>query len=189
MDIKITDVQRQILLNQYRIMRNLNVDDEYGSPEDIDKSMDILFRGLEYNYADVITTSNENKVSATISKQVIEIEDVYDACILSYFLQQESFDQDLIHKISSFGFDGNDTQHFGYYVYANWLLNNGSFPNLAKLMSKNHGHIPNIDVNNHGIGPDLDQYLVMVQRYKDILHSDSHGDNGLSVDEVKQILI
>ncbi|WP_035456945.1 YfbU family protein [Loigolactobacillus coryniformis] len=190
-EIKLTPAERQILLNQYRIMRKMGIDDEFGdTKDDYEEKMAILENGYEYNYDKVVSTTEST--SPDISKFVINLLDVYDACAFALEKDSSSKGNELSKRIENFGFDLNDSATINYYDYAKWFLNRGRFESLGKmLIKKNRGTKHNIDINTHGFQPSIAEYETCIKKYDQVAKrkSENHEEiNPLALDEIEDIL-
>ncbi|ABJ67841.1 hypothetical protein PEPE_0780 [Pediococcus pentosaceus ATCC 25745] len=183
-EVKLTRFERTSLINQFRIMKALNISDDYGDKEIFDKNIKILHNGFEYYYDEVILDAG-GSVSVEVTKEVIDILDAYDFCAAVYTEGSIKLDQDLVNELTEFGFDLNDSDHISYYSIANWLLNDNRFTNLGELMRKD---MNGIDINDHGFSRNINEKLNVANRYKDFIRGSDSSFKDATVDDIRYIL-
>jgi len=102
-NIKLTDVERQILFNQYLILSKSDIDGWYDKKDFILKAK-ILYHGYEGLYDEVI--SIEKSVDSSISDFVLDILSLYNNILVSY--QKLTKEEKLEYPIKNIQFDGFD---------------------------------------------------------------------------------
>ena len=168
-----TKEERQILINQYLIMKHLNIDD-LGDQKDLDVKIDILMNGWSWLYDDEILNVS-NDCDESIQKEVVDILSMYR----SIYSSKENFTEDELkslpnsHFLTFQGFDGNEESY--HYHFMNFYINKyGRFEEITAINS--HRNV-------------LDQYRTMLEKYE-IINKTKTLITGfdLTLDELKEIL-
>ena len=167
--MKLTKLERRILINQFEILKMLNPEENKFYEEYIT----ILSDGYELFYSQIEEWLSDD-LPAEECKLVIDVLDIYRA--IGRYKERGGKNKEILehHWLQFRGFDGNEeTQYLGF---TNFLINKqGKFQEQVK--SDEH----DTDFNSHH--PVLDKYKSMVSRWYELGH---HYE--LSEDEIKTIL-
>jgi len=122
--IKLTDVERQILINQNLILSEFNSDEK----ENYIWNADVLYHGYEGLYDDVVSV--ETSVNSSVSDIVLDILNLYDDLLVSY--QHLSKDEKEEYSIDNIKFDGFDrNEETDEYYFCEFILKKkNNFPDL-----------------------------------------------------------
>ena len=106
--IKLTPVERQSFINQFRILQQL-ADDEYVK-KDYERKIEALSSGYELHYQDVLEDVQENTLTAEQCREILDILEMFRGIIYSFIaLEREQKLTDLNRSQVRFaGFDGNN---------------------------------------------------------------------------------
>ena len=151
--MKITDIEKIILINQYKILSKLY-------PEDTnfyETNIKILESGYTLHYTDLTYCIDHTEMTEDECKEVLAILDIYRLLSFSVDDLGESGDVDFTGKKIFFpGFDGN--YEANYLSYTKFFLHT-----LDRFQELHHtGSFP--DYNTHC--PVLDQYRKMLEKAK-----------------------
>lgn len=118
--MKLSPTERQILINQYLILKEIDKNNDTGhyDSKDYDNFITILHEGYEGLYDEVLYNLNYS-IPEEIVREVREILYIYDRAIISYEKLSEDEKQKMSkHKITFDGFDGqNEAQHLAIYRF------------------------------------------------------------------------
>lgn len=112
MDINLTLIERQILVNQNKLLSLLDEENE----KKYDLNIEILQRGFELEYDSVVNVYPEDQVTThAICKETVDILQMYRIIYNSIAsLSPEHKEQLNLEKIKFEGFDANNDSHYAY---------------------------------------------------------------------------
>jgi|SRR5690625_434623 len=118
--MKLSPTERQILINQYLILKKLDKNNDTGhyDANDYDNFITILHEGYEGLYDKVLYNLNYS-IPEEIVREVRDILYMYDRAIISHEKLSEDEKQKISkHKITLAGFDGqNEAEHLAIYRF------------------------------------------------------------------------
>lgn len=132
MKLELTDSERLILANQYRILAHLEEESSY---QDLS---DQLLDGHSWLYGDALDRQLSAPLSEEDQKYVVDVLAIYDALHFSYRDLEDKSGIDP-HKVEFPGFDGNNECHLMHFAHA--LRKDNRFVELIPEHGKN-SHCP-----------------------------------------------
>lgn len=141
--MKLTRIERWILVNQYLILESLYPK----QADDFREAQKILEHGFELHYSDINQNIYDDLDTMSIGdcKEVISILSMFDTLRYSYDQLEDKAGIDK-HALDFSGFDGNDPQEGKYMSYARFLCETqGKFEKLTKGDFFN-SHFPSLEM-------------------------------------------
>lgn len=145
--MKLSRIERLILLNQYHILEALYPEQkEYfeRAQEAIGEGYELEYESLAQHVYDDKDTLNEEQC-----REVTKILSMFDALRVSYNAQEDKTGIEE-ESITFRGFDGNDRVESAYLGYVRYLTSGGKFKELSK-------------------GGDFNSHMGMLSNYRDML--------------------
>jgi len=161
--MKLTQIERQMLYNQYQILSILCPDEQ----DYYEKKMTILQKGYELRYEDGVIDVYDEEVSESDCLFVYDVLDMYSSLFFSY--QKLDDKSGVSEKDVVFGgFDGNNETKL--YSFVNFLLKDDG----------RWGEFKDVYTNSHG--QRVNRYREMLSVYKGMKkHSDLSKDEIISI--------
>ena len=166
MDLNLTNVERLILGNQYRILAKLNEgthDEEY-----FQKKVEILDRGYAWYYGDLLVSE---PLPIEVSVETMDILDMFRQ-IDAYVSQLKDNERETLNveKLTFKGFDANNDPHYGF---AKFIIEKDD----------RYGERKGMYLNSH-TNSTLPRYRRMLEVYRAIRGKDFKN---LTLDDLKMI--
>lgn len=167
MEVKLTNVERLMLVNQYKILAKLDGEDEdhgYYS-----KKAEILERGYEWYYSDLFRNESLPK---EISDETMDILDMFRQ-VEAYVEQLSEEERATVNaeRLTFKGFDANNDRHYG-------------FMKFIIERDDRYNEFKDRYLNSH-TASSLPNYIRMLSVYKERTRGNDHKH--LSVDDLKAI--
>ena len=170
--MKLSKKDREILYNQFEILKLLNKDDEY-EVKTYEKYQRIVESGYTLNYDEFSSVISENETEEEIQKFVYDVLDMFRGLIFS-FGNLDDKEGLTIEDVRYQGFDGNEEGE--YYGYANFLLEDLKIYQESYEVSKSF-------LNSHC--NKVQEYRRMLEVFKKY---SVESQTILSADQIKEIL-
>lgn len=165
--LKLTEAERWILINQYRLLAAADPSDA----KHCEDAITVLENGYEQYYGEFAGITPDHEImSARIQDEVVEVLSMHSAMLMSFRNLQEK--ADITQRSIEFaGFDGNE--EIELYAFVGWFLNwgHGRFTELGKQN----------DYNSHT--PMMETYRRMLEVWSRLGRRQQ-----LSLEEIKQII-
>jgi hypothetical protein len=172
--MQLTEVDRWVLMNQYRILARL---DPEGLEGDHEKAVTVLEHGYESEYGDLVPWLSEEPMSQEEGRRVLDILDMHRDLLWSY---EDLEDKSGIERseVAFLGFDGNnETRALGY---ARFLIDSGRWTELADSADGLNSHMPTMDMYGRMLP-------VWRRARENRLRSPAMGRERMSADEIRAI--
>ena len=141
-NISLTIVERQILVNQLRILKQFESSNEV--KKDYDNQIEALESGYELHYQDAFENISEDVLTADECREVLEVLEMFRGIMYSYkALERENNVKELkLSKIAFAGFAGNYETKQMFYVryFINQLDRYGEIQETANFSDNFNSH-------------------------------------------------
>lgn len=182
--MSLNQYQRQVLVNQHKILALLSTDDSDKSYHEMMR--EIYNSGYEYDYFEYGPYKDDQVLLEEDCKFVYEVINMYDDLYYYWKTNEEAKENIKEYDVMFSGFDLNDEHEGKLYSYANFLIKDlDKFHDTNDLLKE--GKIR--ELNSHGAGPGISGYQQMLGKFKEYNSQRLHRDNhDFTADELKDII-
>lgn len=174
--MELSEKERLMLSNQYRILSLLTNDEE--ESQNYENLSTIYLEGYtrDYDYNDEI----QEELSPEECKFVVDVISMYDKLQTSWNNLDEHEKSSLdIEEVKFNGFDLNDPVEVRYYGYAKFLIDD-----MGKWSRFKEEALKENSFNSHGFGPDPSRLAKMLEVFKQT----NDPGNVLNLEQIQSIL-
>ncbi|MDG0843149.1 YfbU family protein [Staphylococcus equorum] len=174
---KMSDQERLSLLNQFKILKTLNSDEDYSV------EVKVLEEGLEAFYDDILFDGLNDAIDESKQEFVSKVLRLYRDAIFSYEKLNDAEKEDTIkNKIQFYGFDLNDVEQIDYMKVAEFYLY--SLDRYKEIRDQIEGRSD--DLNSHGFGPSMNTLKKYIST-QDKIRQEKAASETLSKHELEEI--